>query len=153
MIFRPKKPAPADSGSQPVLRGRDRVETGQHSSSLKAGNPLARRLHPEDEPDTIDLEKPPRFNTEAGEAQDEPATRDLTREASAESEQERKAPMENFSVITHVPETGKYYVQTGGDGNPVYLEGKIVRTPTELRHGDCIRIGDTELHFLPIKDH
>ncbi len=124
------------------------METG-----LKAGNPLARRLHPEDEPDTIDLERPPRFDPTVGEARDEPATRELTREAGAENEQESRAPVENFSVITHVPETGKYYVQMGGDRIPVYLEGKIVRTPTELRHGDRIRIGDTELHFLPIKDH
>jgi hypothetical protein len=125
MIFRRKKSAAAQGGKQPVMRGRDSIED--------SGNPLARRFHPEDEPDTIDLQQPAGFN-------EEPET--------AGAEEEPAAPG-TLSVITVALETGKFYVQPGPGDNPVLLAGEPVRAPTELRRGDRVVVGDVELQILP----
>jgi hypothetical protein len=122
MIFRRKKQtvAPVDP---PALRGRDNVETGD--------NPLARRFHPRDEPDTIDLQQPAGFNHE-------PDTADLAA---------RRSEPGSRAVITLTAETGKIYAQPGKDEQAVYLDGEAVLAPTELRPGDRVRIGNLELQL------
>ena len=133
MIFRRKKPTTTAGGDQATMRGRDSVEN--------RSNPLARRFHPDDEPETIDLQQPAGFNEEPGTAE-------------IETSQAGPAPtvQEYQSVVTLVTETGKFYVQPGQGDNPVYLAGEPVTAPTELRRGDRIRIGGIELQILPSQE-
>lgn len=122
MIFRRKKQNEA-AAAPATLRGRDKPDSND--------NPLARRFHPEDEPDTIDLQQPAGFNSE-------PATRDLE---AATSEPE------SISVITLNAETGKCYVQPGSDELATLLNGDLVQSRTELRRNDCVSVGDLQLQF------
>ncbi len=128
MIFRRKKPTAAASGGEPVMRGRD--------TAAEAENPLARRFHPDDEPDTIDLQQPARFSEEP----------DTAGSAGPEVESE------GLSVITRIGETGKFYVQPGSGDAPIMLGDEPVTAPTELRRGDRIRIGGVEIHILPSRE-
>lgn len=128
MIFRRNKPAQPSESKTPVMRGRE--------SSASDDNPLARRFHPEDEPDTIDLQQPEGFN-------DEPGTADLTANSTVESE-----AAGHVEIISMVPETGKFYVLPGTDENVTYLGNEPVTAPTELRPGDRIRAGKFELCLL-----
>jgi hypothetical protein len=50
-----------------------------------------------------------------------------------------------------VPETGKFYIQPGQNGSLIFLGDDPVTAPTELRHGDRVRVGDIELRFLPVE--
>ena len=127
MIFRRKKASATAGGGQAVLRGRESAEN--------SSNPLARRFHPDDEPDTIDLQQTEGFNAEPGTA----------------GLEEKKAAPEYLSVVTLVPETGKFYVHPGQGDSLTYLGDEAVRAPTELRRGDRIRIGDIELQILPVE--
>ena len=127
MIFRRKKRQTDVSAQTPVLRGRDRVENSV--------NPLARRFHPEDEPDTIDLQQPAGFNTEPG---------------TAELSARRQAP-ESLGIINLVPETGKIYVQRGDGDLTVFLDDEPVLAPTELRPGDRVRIRNLELQISRVQ--
>jgi len=122
MIFRRKKQTVAPSGP-PVMRGRGSVENSD--------NPLARRFHPEDEPDTIDLQQPASFNAE-------PGTADLAAKSSTP---------DSLGVVTLSAGTGKLYVQPGKGDQLVYLDGEAVLAPTELRPGDRVRIGNLELQL------
>lgn len=128
MIFRRNKPAQPSESKTPVLRGRD--------SSVSDDNPLARRFHPEDEPDTIDLQQPEGFT-------EEPGTADLATNSPVASE-----PAGHVEIISMVPETGKFYVLPGTDDNVTYLGNEPVTAPTELRPGDRIRAGKFELCLL-----
>ena len=123
MIFRRKKQAATTGGEQAVMRSRANVE--------ESDNPLARRFHPEDEPDTIDLQQPAGFPQEP----DTAAT------------QKKVSDKGRVGVVTMDAETGKFDLQPGPDGISVRLGGQAVTAPTELRHGDRIRIGDSELIF------
>ena len=122
MIFRRKKQTVAPSGL-PVMRGRDSVDSSD--------NPLARRFHPQDEPDTIDLQQPVSFNSE-------PGTADLA--------DERSTP-DSLGVVTLASGTGKLYVQPGKGDQLVCLDGEAVLAPTELRPGDRVRVGNLELQL------
>jgi hypothetical protein len=126
MIFRRKKSSTTPGDGQPVIRGRDSAEN--------SSNPLARRFHPEDEPDTIDLQQPAGFSEEPG-----------TAESAISPAQPSPAAPEHVSIVTLIAETGKFYVQPGPGDSPVYLGGEAVRAPTELRRGDRVRVGDIEL--------
>jgi len=130
MIFRRKKPSTTPGDGQPALRGRDSAEN--------SSNPLARRFHPEDEPDTIDLQQPAGFLEEPGTAESgiSPAWPAPTTQP------------EYIGVVTVDPGTGKFYVQPGQGDSTVYLGDEVVRAPTELRRGDRIRVGDFELQIL-----
>jgi hypothetical protein len=130
MIFRRKKPSTTPGDGQPALRGRDSAEN--------SSNPLARRFHPEDEPDTIDLQQPAGFSEEPG-----------TAETGVSPAQPAPAVPEYLSVVTVDPGTDKFYVQPGQGDSTVYLGDEVVRAPTELRRGDCVRVGDFELQILP----
>jgi hypothetical protein len=128
MIFRRNKPAQPSESKTPALRGRD--------TPVSDDSPLARRFHPEDEPDTIDLQQPEGFN-------DEPGTADLAKNSPVESE-----AAGHVEIISMVPETGKFYVLPGTDENVTYLGNEPVTAPTELRPGDRIRAGRFELCLL-----
>jgi len=105
------------------MRGRGSVENGD--------NPLARRFHPEDEPDTIDLQQPASFSAE-------PGTADLAAKHSARG---------SHGVVTLASGTGKLYAHPGKGEQPVYLDDEVVAAPTELRPGDRVRIGNFELQI------
>jgi hypothetical protein len=124
MIFRRKKASATAGGGQAVLRGRESAEN--------SSNPLARRFHPDDEPDTIDLQQTEGFNAEPGTA----------------GMEDKKAAPEYLSVVTLVPETGKFYLQPGQGGSQTYLGDEAVTASTELRQGDRIRVGDFEFEIL-----
>jgi hypothetical protein len=136
MIFRRNKPDQPSESRTPVLRGRDSAENRD--------NPLARRFHPEDEPDTIDLQQPEGFN-------EEPGTADLAAKSaagdSAGSVTATPAGTQ-LGVVFMVVETGKFYVQPGSDEDIVYLGDEPVLAPTELRPGDRIKAGKYELCLL-----
>jgi hypothetical protein len=132
MIFRRNKSETPSEGKTPVLRGRDTAES--------TNNPLARRFHPEDEPDTIDLQQPEGFT-------DEPGTADLTKQPAEKSPV--KTPVDTpIGIVSMMPETGKFYVQPGAGDHLTYLGDEPVLAPTELRPGDCIRVGKLELRLL-----
>lgn len=128
MIFRRNKSATPSDGKTPVLRGRDGPENGD--------NPLARRFHPEDEPDTIDLQQAAGFT-------EEPGTSDLTAKPGSKT-----TPESQVGIVSMNPETGKYFVQPGFDDNVTYLGDEPVTALTELRPGDRIRTGKMELRLL-----
>ena len=132
MIFRPKKPSTTPGDAQPVMRGRDSAENSD--------NPLARRFHPEDEPDTIDLQQAGGFNSEPG-----------TAESATSPARPAPAAPEYLNVISLSPDTGKFYVQPGQGDSMTYLGDEPVRAPTELRRGDCVRVGDLVLQILPVE--
>ena len=127
MIFRKNKPHDRSSKEPQVLRSRV-PESGS--------SPLARRLRQDDEPDTIDLAAAPGFRA-PGEI-DEPDTR---------TSQPRPDAAPRTPLISGDPATGKFYVNPGAPGQAVLLCGDVVETPTELRRGDRIRIGDAEFEF------
>ena len=129
MIFWRKKPSATPDDGQGVMRGRNSAE--------KNSNPLARRFHPEDEPDTIDLQQGAGFSEEPG-----------TAETGVSPAWPAPTTPEYLSVVTLVAETGKFYVQPGQGDSLTYLGDEVVRLPTELRRGDCIRVGDFELTIL-----
>jgi len=132
MIFRRNKPATDSAGKTPVLRGRDSAENSD--------NPLARRFHPEDEPDTIDLQQPAGFT-------DEPGTAELAEQSPGKSPVKSSADSQ-VGIVSMAPETGKFYVQPGSAENMIYLGDEPVLAPTELRPGDRIRVGKLELSLL-----
>ena len=145
MIFkRSRKDAEKQSGSH-VMRGRDRVDNGP--SSGDGGNPLARRFHADDEPDTIDLQRADDSPATADPDHQESATRDLAASGGAKGSVTPRR--EGYSVIRYVPETGKFYLEPGRQEHPVFLGESPVYAPTELRHGDRIEIGDSVLLFRP----
>lgn len=127
MIFSRKKQTVAPA-SPPVMRSRDRVENHD--------NPLARRFHPEDEPDTIDLQQPTGFN-------DEPGTAELANK--------RTAP-ETIDILTFSSETGKIYAHPGRDDQQVYLDDEAILAQTELRPGDRVRVGSLELQLSKVEN-
>jgi hypothetical protein len=57
---------------------------------------------------------------------------------------------ENHCSVTYDPATQKFYLQPGERSNLTYLEGQPVLTVMELAAGSHIRIGGTELRFVPL---
>ena len=101
-------------------------------------NPLARRFRQDAEPDTVDLSQPARFPP-SEEAVDDPQTADLQTDAARLGR-----------VLSRDPGTGKLYVHPGTADLPVLLQGEPVRAPTELRAGDTLQIGPTEIHIRSV---
>jgi hypothetical protein len=128
-MFRKKK-SPDTTATQPVMRGR-----AQAAPDRGAGdNPLARRFRADAEPATIDLAGPARFPADVD--SDDPKTAALQTDAT-----------QLGRVISHDPETGKFYIHPGTADLPVTLQGEPVVAPTELRRGDTLRVGATEIRF------
>ena len=135
MIFRKNKPAATPGNDKSSMRGRD------GGSGHDSPSPLARRFVPGDEPETIDLVGPGGFHAEATEA--EPETQVTSTEPPVES-----AGSDRAGILSHDPDTGKFYVHPGSAESPVMLAGEPVTATTELRKGDRISIADAEFEFL-----
>jgi len=133
-MFRKKKPV-ADDASRPMLRGRSSAAGSSAPAGKGYSNPLARRFQSDAEPATTELTGPVSFHPEPEPGED-PQTGPLQTNAA-----------DLNRVITHDPETGKFYVHPGGPGLTVMLQGEPVRAPTELRHGDSVGVGSVEIHF------
>lgn len=132
-MFRKKKPSET-AATRPVLRGRHDVAPNRGGERKSGDNPLARRFRAENEPATIDLGGPARFPAPAAEI--DPKTAPLQTDAAGLSR-----------IISHDPETGKFYIHPGTADCPVTLQGETVLAPTELRRGDTVRVGAMEIHF------
>ena len=131
MAFGKKNRENKASTQRHSLRGRG----PEGGSARTADNPLARRFHPDDEPETIDLQDPGRFH--AGAEPADPPTAELA-----------DSPADLDSLITRDPRTGKFYIHPLEDGAQVYLGDIAVNSSMELRPGDRIRIGQAEFQFL-----
>ncbi|MCH8056608.1 MAG: FHA domain-containing protein [Proteobacteria bacterium] len=57
---------------------------------------------------------------------------------------------ENHCTVTYDPVNRKFYLQPGAGKNLTYLEGQLVLADTQLAAGNQIRVGDTELRFVPL---
>jgi hypothetical protein len=57
---------------------------------------------------------------------------------------------ENHCTVTYDPVTRKFHLQHGEGNQLTYLEGQPVLAPTLLTAGNLIRVGDTELRFVPL---
>lgn len=193
MVFRRKKNQDPPDSSATRLRGRDSLRSDSAGGG-SASNPLARRFQTDDEPDTIDLEEPPRFNDSSD--REETTTR-LLSESPAKSDDTAAAvpddPVAGFLVIvagpgrgavyhvgygmnavgrdesagimlnhgderisrrkhcvvTFEPLSSKFYVQPGEGRNLAYLDGEPVLAPSGLNAGQHLKVGDTELRFVP----
>ena len=135
MMFRKKKPGPDSRDHNHGPRGRD---------SGKSASALAHRFLDDEEPDTIDLAGAPGFPAE--DSVDEPDTQVTLAGESAPVRAERAA------LIRHDSDNGKFYLDPEAVGQTVYLAGEAVTTTTELRKGDCIRVGDVEFTFRAVKN-
>jgi len=133
-MFRKKKPV-ADDVSRPMLRGRSGTADNSAPGGKGHSNPLARRFQADAEPATTELTGPASFPPEP-ESEEDPQTGPLQTNAA-----------DLRRVITHDPETGKFYIHPGGPELPVTLQGEPVRAPTELRRGDSVGVGSIEIHF------
>ena len=104
----------------------------------EADNPLARRFRQDAEPDTVDLTRPARFAPSEA-AVDDPQTAELQTDAARLGR-----------VLSRDPGTGKLYVHPGSTELPVLLQGEPIRAPTELRAGDTVQIGPTEIQIRSV---
>ena len=141
MIFSRKKPASSPQSGQAVLRSRDNANSGNKD------NPLARRFHPDDEPDTIDLEDPGRFHSAAAE-EDPPTAQHGDEPGHEQYDSDEPHASDGARLITIDSQSGKFYIHPGKDGTEVLLGGEPVLSPTELRRGDIISIGSAEFQFI-----
>ena len=57
---------------------------------------------------------------------------------------------ENHCTVTYDPVSREFYLQNGEGNQLTYLEGQPVLVPTQLAAGNQIRVGDTELRFVPL---
>lgn len=128
-MFRKKK-SPETAAARPVLRGRTDAAPDRGAGD----NPLARRFRVDAEPATIDLSGPARFPAEGSGGDSKTAA--LQTDAAKLGR-----------IISHDLETGKFYIHPGTADLPVTLQGEPVLAPTELRRGDTIRVGATEIRF------
>jgi hypothetical protein len=130
-----KKKSSSAGNDQPVLRGR--AAAGSDTAALRKGpnNPLARRFRADSEPPTVDLAGPARFPA-AQLGDEDPKTAPLQTDIAKLSR-----------LISHDPGSGKFYIHPGTKDAPVLLQGEPVRAPTELRRGDTICVGPTEIRF------
>ena len=133
-MFSKKKSSSAGS-DQPVFRGRTAGDSDAAALRKRPGNPLARRFLADSEPPTVDLAGPARFPA-AARGDEDPKTAPLQTDAA-----------KLCRLISHDPGSGKFYIHPGTEDAPVLLQGEPVRAPTELRRGDSIRVGPTEIHF------
>ena len=130
MVFRKKSPSKSAGAPNHVLRSRDLAGPAGGGDD----NPLARRFHPQDEPDTVDLRDPGRFHAVAESG--DPPTSDLRGDGDSRE-----------SLISRDPGNGKFYLQPAPDRS-LRLNGEAVDSATELRPGDRIDIDGCRFEFL-----
>jgi len=113
MVFRRKKSKESPPAASSTMRGRQATGSGQ--------NPLARRFLDDDEPDTVDLDEPARFQSEPDDDSTESPTHLLASDASKSGSPEHdpiEDPVSGFLVVISGP--GRGNVLTLGYGiNPV----------------------------------
>jgi len=133
MVFRRKNPREAVSRNAPAMRSRDPGQPGPGKDIHRGDNPLARRFVNDDEPDTMDLEQPARFD-DAEDDKPETTTR-LLGEDAARDHSDAEAledPVTGFLVIVSGP--GRGHVSTLGYGmNSI---GRDRSQRVSLDHGD-----------------
>ncbi len=56
---------------------------------------------------------------------------------------------ENHATLTFDVRSNRFFLNHGGGRNLTYLAGEPVLVPVELKGGEVISIGDTELKFVP----
>jgi len=106
MVFGRKKSKQVSSQATSTMRGRQAAGSGQDSPQ----NPLARRFLDEDEPDTIDLDQPARFQSKPDDEKPESTTRLLVGDPSKPDSSELdplEDPMAGFLVVISGPGRGK----------------------------------------------
>lgn len=146
MIFKRGKQRGERVGGTHVMRGRDSAAKAHGSAPGSDGNPLARRFHPDDEPDTVDLLRSGESAGAAVAGVGEAATRDLVGPGDGPTAAAAGEPFMCFAA-----KTGKFYLLPGSEESPVLLNGATVVAATELRPGDRIEVGGAAFLFQP--DH
>jgi hypothetical protein len=56
---------------------------------------------------------------------------------------------ERHAVVAFEPEERRFWLLPGDAQGLVYLNGKVVYTPTELAGSDVVKVGQTRLMFVP----
>jgi len=56
----------------------------------------------------------------------------------------------NHAKLLYEPRSRKFSLTLGEGTNPTYVRGDVLLAPTELKSGDRIQIGDTELLFVAL---
>jgi FHA domain len=56
----------------------------------------------------------------------------------------------NHAKLLYEPRSRKFSLTLGEGTNPTYVRGEVLLAPTELKSGDRIQIGDTELLFVAL---
>src|SRR5262249_1395015 len=56
---------------------------------------------------------------------------------------------EKHAVLVYDPRSQRFFVQSGDVRNLTYLVDNLVLTPTELKGGEVIVVGQTHLRFVP----
>lgn len=62
---------------------------------------------------------------------------------------DEKISREEHAYLVYDERERRFFIRDGGKANLVRCNGAPVMTPTELKAGDRITIGDTTLHFVP----
>jgi hypothetical protein len=144
VIFKRGKQGGDRGGGTHVMRGRDSAAKTRRSAPSGDGNPLARRFHPDDEPDTVDLLRSGESAGAAVAGVEEAATRDLAGPGDGPTAAAAGEPFMCFAA-----KTGKFYLLPGSEESPVLLNGATVAAATELRSGDRIELGGAAFLFQP----
>ncbi len=56
----------------------------------------------------------------------------------------------NHAKMLYDPRGRKFTLTLGESTNPIYLGGGVVLGPTEVKSGDRIQLGDTEVLFMAL---
>ncbi len=75
--------------------------------------------------------------------------RDVSQQISLDHGDQRIS-RESHCTVTYDPVNRKFYLQHGEGPQLTYLDGQPVLSVTELAAGNQIRVGDTELRFVPL---
>ncbi len=63
---------------------------------------------------------------------------------------DKRISRESHCMLSYDPVTRKFYLQHGEGPQLTYLDGQPVLAVTQLAAGNHIRVGDTELRFVPL---
>ena len=65
---------------------------------------------------------------------------------------DRNISRESHAIVTYDPRNNRFYIQQGAGTNLTYLGGEPVLSPTALRSGSVITLGETTLRFVAFCD-